>query len=131
MARYESLKALNEGFFHLLVLGMAIYLVSRHARFPLSGKVIEPGDIVTFSLLFYRVRHPIKTLSFLLDNIQEYNLRVDDLLQMLAQPIDRSFMPVQMSLNLSMMERVADLYERKRLPSRSPAKSHGWRRTPR
>ncbi|HEV3256644.1 MAG TPA: ABC transporter ATP-binding protein [Gemmataceae bacterium] len=120
MARYESLKALNEGFFHLLVLGLAIYLVSQHAR--------EPGDIITFSLLFYRVVTPLKTMWLLLDNIQEYNLRVDDLLQMLAQPTDDSFI-LELERELSMMWRVAALYGRKRLalpvPSREPRLEKG------
>ncbi len=115
MTGYETFKALNEGLFHLLVLGLAIYLVSVRATYPLSGQVIQPGDIVTFSMLFYRVVIPLKTLWSLLENVQECSLRVDDLLKLLAQPPDPTFSPLQ-SLNLSMMVRVAALYKRDSQP---------------
>jgi ATP-binding cassette subfamily B protein len=117
MARYDALKALSEGYFHLLVLGLAIYLISVHAVYPLSGKPIQPGDIVMFSLLFYQVINPLKTVSWLIPNVQECSLRVDDLLQLLSEPLDRSFaLTSGPSRGLSMMDRVAKLYRNQDLP---------------
>ena len=110
LVRFEALKALNEGFFHLLVLGLAIYLVSWRTTYPLTGRPIQPGDIVTFSMLYYRLVIPLKSLWLRLDQIQDCNLRVDDLLQTLAQPPDPTFTP-ELSRNMSMMVRVSDLYK--------------------
>ncbi|MBV8130628.1 MAG: hypothetical protein JO114_23510 [Planctomycetaceae bacterium] len=66
VAGYECLKALNEGFFHLLVLGLGIYLAFRQE--------IQPGDIVSFSLLFYQVVSPLKSMGILLENAQDCSL---------------------------------------------------------
>jgi ATP-binding cassette subfamily B protein len=121
MARFDCLKALNEGFFHLLVLVLAIVLVARHSAFLLSGKGIEPGDVVMFSMLFYRVVNPLRALSATLQAAQECSLRVEDLLQLLAEPMDPSFAPA-LTRNLSMMARVAQLYWTKDLPAQVSAR---------
>jgi ATP-binding cassette subfamily B protein len=83
MALYGSGKALNEGFFHIVVLGMAIYLAI-NGRAPF-------GDVLVFSILFLNVMAPLSEIHRILDEGHEASLRVGDLLDMLHQPVDRSF----------------------------------------
>jgi ATP-binding cassette subfamily B protein len=83
MSLYGCAKALNEGFFHVLVLGLAIFLA-------VQGR-ISPGDVLTFSVLFLNVMTPLAEVHRILDEGHEAGLRVGDLLAMLAEPADRSF----------------------------------------
>lgn len=83
MALYGSAKALNEGLFHVIVLAVAIY-------FALNGQ-IQKGDVVTFSMLFLNVMTPLAEIHRVLDEGHEASLRVGDLLELLAEPIDASF----------------------------------------
>ena len=83
MSLYGAAKALNEGFFHVLVLGMAIYLA-------VNGRV-SFGDVLMFSILFLNVMAPLSEVHRVLDEGHEASLRVGDLLEMLGQPVDNSF----------------------------------------
>jgi ATP-binding cassette, subfamily B, bacterial len=83
MALFGSAKALTEGFFHLVVLASAVYLaVNGYTSF---------GDILAFSALFLSVMTPMAEVHRILDEGHEAALRVGDLLEMLAQPIDPSY----------------------------------------
>jgi ATP-binding cassette subfamily B protein len=84
MSLFGCAKALNEGLFHVLVLGLAIYLAMR-------GN-IPPGQVLTFSVLFLNVMTPLSEVHRVLDEGHEASLRVGDLLQMLAEPADPSFL---------------------------------------
>jgi ATP-binding cassette, subfamily B, bacterial len=60
---FDSAKALTEGFFHLLVLGLAVFLaVNGSASF---------GDILAFSALFLSVMTPIAEVHRILDEGHE------------------------------------------------------------
>lgn len=83
MSLFGCAKALNEGFFHIVVLSFAIYLAVQ--------EVISIGDILTFSILFLNVMSPLSEIHRVLDEGHESSLQVGDLMQMLAEPIDRSF----------------------------------------
>ncbi len=83
MSLYGCAKALNEGFFHIVVLALATYLA-------IDGK-ISFGDILAFSVLFSNVMAPLNEVHRVLDEGHEASLRVGDLLQMLSAPMDRSF----------------------------------------
>jgi ATP-binding cassette subfamily B protein len=83
MSLYGCAKALNEGFFHILVLALATYLAI-HGR-------ISFGDVLTFSVLFMNVMAPLNEVHRVLDEGHEASLRVGDLLQMLHAPLDRAF----------------------------------------
>jgi len=83
MSLFGSAKALAEGFFHLLVLGLAITLA-------IHGW-ISIGDILTFSILFLNVMLPLSEVHRVIDEGHEASLRVGDLIDMLGQPVDRSF----------------------------------------
>jgi ATP-binding cassette subfamily B protein len=86
MSLFGGGKALNEAFFHLVVLGVAVYLAA-------SGS-ISFGDVWTFSLLFLNVMTPLAEIHRILDEAHESSLQVGQLLRMLAQPVDVSFTPV-------------------------------------
>jgi ATP-binding cassette subfamily B protein len=83
MSLFGSGKAINEGFFHLVVIAYAIYLL-------LHGAVL-PGEILTFSVLYLNVMAPLNEVHRFVDEAQECSLRVRDLLDLLAEPIDVSF----------------------------------------
>jgi ATP-binding cassette subfamily B protein len=83
MSLFGSGKAVNEGFFHLIVLAYAIYLLLRGA--------VLPGEILTFSVLYLNVMAPLNEVHRFIDEAQECGLRVADLLALLAEPVDISF----------------------------------------
>ena len=86
MSLFGSAKAINEGFFHLVVLATAIYLLA-------SGR-IAAGDILMFSVLYLNVMAPLNEVHRFVDEAHESSLRAGDLLELLELPIDRSFEPV-------------------------------------
>ena len=85
MSIFGSGKALNEGFFHLLVIAVAVY-------FLIDGR-IGPGQVLTFSMLFLTVLAPLNEIHRFVDEAHENSLRVGDLMAMLDEPADRSFHP--------------------------------------
>ena len=85
MSLFGSGKALNEGFFHLLVIAVAVY-------FLIDGK-IGSGQVLTFSMLFLQVLTPLNEIHRFIDEAHENSLRVGDLMAMLDEPADRSFHP--------------------------------------
>jgi ATP-binding cassette subfamily B protein len=85
MSLFGSGKALNEGFFHILVLALAIYLA-------VNG-TISFGDVLTFSILYSSVLAPLNEVHRVLDEGHECSLQVTSLLDMLAEPMDPSFSP--------------------------------------
>jgi ATP-binding cassette, subfamily B, bacterial len=85
MSLFGCAKSLNEGLFHVIVLGLAIYLAV-HGR-------ISFGDILTFSILFMNVMSPLNEIHRGLDEGHEASLQVAELLEMLEQPVDCSFSP--------------------------------------
>ncbi len=85
MSLFGCGKALNEAFFYILVLAFAVHLV-------IAGD-ISIGDILTFSVLFLNVMMPLTEVHRVIDEGHESSLQVNDLLEMLAEPVDRSFVP--------------------------------------
>ncbi|MBV8075964.1 MAG: ABC transporter ATP-binding protein [Planctomycetaceae bacterium] len=85
MSLFGSGKALNEALFHLLVIAFAIYLFFQRS--------IGYGDIMMFSILFLNVMSPLNEIHRFVDEAHESSLRMGDLLEMLAEPTDRSFQP--------------------------------------
>lgn len=83
MSLYGCGKALNEGLFHIIVLGLATYLA-------INGQITF-GDILTFSVLYLSVMTPLNEIHRVLDEGHESSLRVGDLVEMLREPEDRSF----------------------------------------
>jgi ATP-binding cassette subfamily B protein len=85
MSLFGAARALNEGFFHILVLGLGVYLA-------VDGQITY-GDILTFSMLFLTVMAPMNEVHRALDEGHECSLEVANLQSMLDQPQDRSFNP--------------------------------------
>jgi ATP-binding cassette subfamily B protein len=83
MSLFGSGKAINEGFFHLVVLAFAIYLFVHGT--------IAAGEILTFSVLYLNVMAPLNEIHRFIDEAHESSLRVGDLLGLLAEPLDSSF----------------------------------------
>ena len=83
MSLFGAAKALTEGFFHLLVLSSAVYLA-------VTGR-ISYGTIFTFSMLFLSVMTPLAEVHRVFDEGHEASLRVGDLMDLLALPVDPSF----------------------------------------
>ena len=83
MSLFGCAKALNEGFFHIIVLACAAYFAMRH--------FISFGDILTLSMLFASVMAPLGEVHRVLDEGHESSLRVQDLLALLEVPIDSSY----------------------------------------
>jgi ATP-binding cassette subfamily B protein len=83
MSFFGAAKALTEGLFHLMVLALGVYLA--------VAEKISYGDILMFSMLFLSVMTPLAEVHRVIDEGHEASLRVGDLLDMLALPIDRSF----------------------------------------
>jgi ATP-binding cassette subfamily B protein len=86
MSLFGGSKALNEAFFHLVVLAGAVF-------FAASG-AISCGDVWALSLLFLNVMTPLSEVHRVLDEAHESSLQVDQLLTMLAEPMDPSFSSV-------------------------------------
>jgi ATP-binding cassette, subfamily B, bacterial len=87
MTLYGCAKALNEAFFHVLVLCLAV-------NFYLHGQIAF-GDIWTFSLLFLNVMTPLAEVHRVLDDGHECSIQVGILTDLLAEPVDRSFAPTE------------------------------------
>ncbi|HYJ04548.1 MAG TPA: ABC transporter ATP-binding protein, partial [Chthoniobacterales bacterium] len=83
MARFDWAKGLNQGLFHVIVIAYAIYLVGR-------GE-IAIGVVVTQALLFIGIMRPLHELHRILDETYETSLQVSVLMEMLNQPLDKSF----------------------------------------
>lgn len=86
MSLFGCGKALNEGFFHLVVLALAVYMYI-HGR-------IDVGAIFTFSVLYLNVMAPLNEVHRFIDEAHESSLRVGDLIGLLREPIDPSFKPI-------------------------------------
>ncbi len=85
MSLYGAVRALNEGLFHILVLGMGVYLAT-------SGRITY-GDILTVSMLFLSVMAPLNEIHRGLDEGHESALQVGDLKALLEQPSCQSYAP--------------------------------------
>lgn len=113
MALFDAAKALNEGFFYILMLGYSIYLAAQ-------GQ-ITIGSIAALSGLYLGVMAPLKEVHRILDDAHESSIRVGDLMQMMKEPLDDSYVtrtlrpptitgevPVILVENLSMQYRTPD-----------------------
>jgi len=84
MALYDATKYLNEAFFYVLVVSMAIH-------FAVNG-LISQGDILMYSILFVSVISPLREIHRILDEAHESSIRVQDLYELQHEPLDASFM---------------------------------------
>jgi ATP-binding cassette subfamily B protein len=83
MAKFDWMKAVNEGLFHVAIIGYAVLLAA-------SGD-IPFGKVLTFSVLFMNVMRPLKDVHRILDETYDSSIQVSMLLNMLDQPLDKSY----------------------------------------
>ena len=83
MMFYDAAKYLNEAFFYILVVSISIY-------FAVNGYITK-GDILTYSILFMSILNPLGTIHRILDEAHESSIKVQDLDDLLSQPLDKSF----------------------------------------
>ncbi len=83
MAFYDAGKYLNEGFFYIVVIILSIYLA--------SNGTISKGDILVYSILFLSVINPLRQIHRILDEAHESSIRVNDLHDLQAYPLDESY----------------------------------------
>lgn len=83
MALYDAVKQLNDSFFYILVVSVAIYFAS-------TG-FISKGDILVYSILFVSITAPLKEIHRILDQAHESSILVNDLYGLINQPQDISF----------------------------------------
>jgi ATP-binding cassette, subfamily B, bacterial len=83
MALYDAAKYFNEAFFYILVVSISVYFT--------SIGVITKGDILTYSILFTSVLAPLREIHRILDEAHESSIKVNDLHQLMTQPLDESF----------------------------------------
>ena len=88
MARFDWMKAVNEGLFHVLIIGYAVVLAA-------YGQ-IQFGKVLTFSILFMNIMRPLKEVHRILDETYDSSIQVSVLLHMLDQPLDQSYGVVTM-----------------------------------
>jgi len=104
MALYDSAKYLNEGLFYILVIVLSIFLASHG--------IITKGDILVYSILFLNVINPLREIHRILDEAHESSIRVNDLYELQAFPIDAAYQSTpQATSQANAEERTAVLFE--------------------
>ncbi len=83
MAKFDWLKAVNEGLFHVIIIGLAVVLA--------AYREIGFGQVLTFSILFQKIMAPLKEVHRILDETYQSSIQVSVLLHMLNQPVDQSY----------------------------------------
>lgn len=93
MAIYDWIKYLNESFFYILVVSISIYLA--------VNWIISKWDILTYSILFSSIILPFREIHRILDETHESIIKLNDLIEIYNQPIDKSFVNTNLPKNLN------------------------------
>lgn len=86
MAKYDSLKFINEAVFTVLMIGISTYLAFRN--------VITIGDVLTAYLCFAQLIKPLEELHRILDELSECMVLAEDFFRMVEIPNDFSYLPL-------------------------------------
>lgn len=85
MAKYDSLKFVNEAVFTVLMIGISTYLAFKG--------VISIGDVLTAYLCFAQLIKPLEELHRILDELSECMVLAEDFFRMAELPNDFSYLP--------------------------------------
>ncbi len=96
MALFDAAKQLNEGFFYILVVSLAIL-------FSAQG-IISKGDILVYSILFLSITQPLREIHRILDQAHESSILVSDLHELLNYPKDKSYLEKE-NANVNLMSK--------------------------
>ncbi|MBP6507667.1 MAG: ABC transporter ATP-binding protein [Opitutaceae bacterium] len=93
MAGFDFLKTMAESTYFVAVAALSTWLAA-HGRLPI-------GEIITQVMLFNSVLGPVREVHRVIDEASEASIAVDDLRELLAKPLDRSFMVAPPSIGSS------------------------------
>lgn len=85
MAKYDSLKFINEAVFTVLMIGISTYLA--------TCGVITVGSVLTAYLCFAQLIKPLEELHRILDELSECMVLAEDFFRMTDLPADFSYLP--------------------------------------
>lgn len=94
MSLFDAAKYLNEAFFYIVVIALSVYFASQG--------IISKGDILVYSILFLSIINPLREIHKILDQAHESSIQVNDLYNLLHQPMDISF--IEETANSSLQE---------------------------
>lgn len=86
MAKYDSLKFINEAVFTVLMIGISTWLATKG--------VITVGSVLTAYLCFAQLIKPLEELHRILDELSECMVLAEDFFRMVELPADFSYLPV-------------------------------------
>ena len=87
MAKYDSLKFINEAVFTVLMIGISTYLATKG--------VITVGSVLTAYLCFAQLIKPLEELHRILDELSECMVLAEDFFRMTELPADFSYLPME------------------------------------
>lgn len=87
MAKYDSLKFINEAVFTVLMIGISTWLATRG--------IITVGSVLTAYLCFAQLIKPLEELHRILDELSESMVLAEDFFRMADLPEDFSYLPVE------------------------------------
>lgn len=85
MAKYDSLKFINEAVFTVLMIGISTWLATRG--------IITVGSVLTAYLCFAQLIKPLEELHRILDELSECMVLAEDFFRMVGLPVDFSYLP--------------------------------------
>lgn len=87
MMIFDSIKKVNIVFWNIVILLIGLVLASQ--------RIITPGDMVTFNLLFNNILIPLQNIHRFIDEAHEASLKTNDLRDLLDMKEDMSYSPIQ------------------------------------
>lgn len=87
MAKYDSLKFINEAVFTVLMIGISAFLATLN--------IISVGDVLTSYLCFSQLIKPLEELHRILDELSESVVLAEDFFKMTEIPNDFSYLPLK------------------------------------
>lgn len=91
MAKYDSMKFINEAVFTVLMIGISTWLATKD--------IITVGSVLTAYLCFAQLIKPLEELHRILDELSECMVLAEDFFWMTELPADFSYLPSEAAKN--------------------------------